>query len=206
MTQEETERTIKEKACYAQIWAKCNSNCLVASGMRTSLNKELERKSRTLSEEARDSLIERKLTYQVNQWRDTEYQMDRDKFSERWEWLKKHGFRIQLTHSKDIKFRHKPNKWLQFYTYVGLIEEIFQQYPDLKLHIYGPGFENFKFSDMFLESESNLNQYHMRQISRCERSNNIQFDSFWSTVDNASDYALGVGIYDKLPLADVQQT
>lgn len=179
---------------------------MLESGFKSNLNKELEREYRKLDEEGRDKLIERMLLYRVKQWQGTAYPITEDQFEQKWEWYRKHGMKIQLTHCSDIKFRHEPNKWLQFYTCVRLIENIMAKYPDLKTFIYGPDFEDFRFSDVFLEDESEFQQNYMRQISRTEKNTNIGFDSFWTTAGNSSNYALSVGCHDKLPLDNVPQT
>ena len=161
---------------------------------------------RKLNDDGRDKLIERKLTYKTKLWKDTDFPITEDQFAQKWEWYKKHGFTIQLKHCSDIKFRHEPNKWLQFYTCVRMIEDIFARYPDLKRFIYGPDLDDFTFTDVFLEGESEFQMHYMRQISRTEKNKNIGFDSFWTTAGNSSNYALSVGYHDKLPLADVPQT
>ena len=200
MNKDEIYQYTKEKTCYAKIWSKCNSNVRVVCGYRTNLNKELEIMNRNLSAEALDLLIERKLGYQLNQWRHTAYPLGEDQFEKKWLYLKKHGFKVQLTHCKDVKFRHDCNKWLQFFTVVGMIEEIFEKYPDLKLFILGPGHEEFKFSEMFLESESNFYQFYMLQIQRCEKNSNIEYDSFWTTAHNSADFVFLLTLVQWCPL------
>ena len=184
---------------YSKLWSRAENNCKEAP--KTSLNKLLAEYNKRLEDAARDNLINRRLQYQMRMWADTEFPMGEKQFQEKHEWLMKHGFNIALNHTNDQKFRHEPNKYFIFYTFVWLIEEILNKNLNLKRFIYGEGNEQFVFSELFLEIEADYHQHHGRQVARTERNENIQFDSYMTLVHNIVDYALNVGS-EKQPLSD----
>ena len=186
---------------YGKIYRRCNTNC--TSHPKTNLNKELLKKYKTLGAPAMDNLVLRKLGYEMKMWNTTEFVMTEQQFQDRYDWFMKHTerFNIQLNNSDDVKFRHEPAKWLSFYKSVWLIEEILNRNIGLKRHIFGEGNDNFCFTELFLESESEFFQHHHRQISRTESTENIQFDSYFTLLHNTADFALNVGT-DKQPLSD----
>ena len=199
LTPEETQKYIDQKVVYSSIYRKCNKNC--ETKPKINLNKQLHKYYKELEDPAMENLILRKVSYQMKMWEPTEYKMSEQQFQDKYDWLLKHGFDITLHHTNDLKFRHEPAKFMTFYTNVWLIEEILNKNPNLKRYICGEGKDNFGFTELFLATESEFFQHHHRQISRTERTENIQFDSYHTLAGNITDYSFNYGT-DKLPLSD----
>ena len=149
--------------------------------------------SKTLTFDDKEELIVRKLNYKTKMWSKTDYPFTEDDFQKQLDWLLSHGFqRIAFTHLSDKKFRHEPQKYLFLFTFVKKIESVLDENITLKKHVLDDDNVNFHFSDLFLEGQSEFYQFHHRQISRTEKMENIQFDSFFSLFENLVDYALNV--------------
>ena len=75
----------------------------------------------------------------------------------------------------------------------------------LKELICGEDHLDFEFSEEFMDSKADHMQQWARQIIRCERDENIHFNSFWNTLRSNFEYFLGEPSDERMPMRDADR-
>ena len=182
---------------YKKIWENCKTN--TKKRPICNLNKELRKTVENFTSNQKELVVERRLVYEVKLFSETDYPLSEDFFERKWQQRMKMPLSCEFYREHDMKWRHVTSKWSFFNQYWPTIEEILEKNQVLKEHIYG-GNTNFKFDPLWIESRTEMMIYHARTITRCERDENVEFQSLWSSKLQIYKYALGNG--QRIPLKD----
>ena len=86
-----------------------------------------------------------------------------------------------------------------------MIKTVLDESPSLKQFICGEDNLDFTFSELFMDAKADFNQQYGRCIIRCERDENIEFNSFWNTVTGNLIYTVGKPSDKRMPLRDADR-
>ena len=86
-----------------------------------------------------------------------------------------------------------------------MIKKAMDECLPLKELICGPDNLDFTFSDSFMDCKADHMQQWSRQIIRCERDENIEFNSFFNTVKSNFHYFLGEPSDSRMPMRDADR-
>ena len=201
MTEDQVDKFNENYKAYLNIWEKA-SNKYKATG--TSLNHELDKRSKNFSLQEVQEYAERKLDYIWESRRGTKRPMTTVQYDQKLQQILrrlKRKIRVQFRKDRDIKFRFFTRKFEYFYIYLPLVMEILNANLELKEYILGASMKNFEFDQQWLTSMQKFMINHSQQISRCETEQEADNNSFWELCDEIVKYCFGIG-EDNLPLTD----
>ena len=198
MSEQEAKDFMVQETMYSKFWSKCKINCQRAP--QTSLQKELKIAVERFTEKEKEAVIQRQLELEMNFYRDTDYPMSEEVFEKKLANIMKLPLSAELSRDFDIKWRHPTHRWAIFNKFLPTMEKIFANNQNLQEHIFGD--MNFKFDPLWIESRTEFMKYQKAQIARCEKIENMQYQSGWDLFLNIQTYCLD----GRLPLRDPFRT
>ena len=168
---------------------------------RVNLNRELKKCLAGIDNNLKSKVIERRLLYEMAQYEKTEFPMSDIIFHKKYDWLMARPINAEFGKEQDMKWRHASTKWKFLYQMLPVIEKIFIDHPHLKSFLCGDDNENFEFDQSYVELRTEFMIYHALQIIRAEKTSNIEFQSYFTLIENGIEYALS-NKDGRLPLRD----
>ena len=125
---------------------------------------------------------------------ETDYRMSETLYEEKFSYYLARDLKVQFIHDRDVKFRFGPAKYQFFHTHLPVVMKVLNKAENapLKEFLFGEQNPDFEFTPEFLEAKAEFNMFHALQVSRTEKVDNSEFESFLTTCENAYMYALGI--------------
>ena len=83
-----------------------------------------------------------------------------------------------------------------------MIESVLDDNPELKVFIFGPNSEDFKFDPIFIKQMEDSMLMHSKMISLHEKMSEINNQSWWSLFDELWSHGLCSNNHERQPLSD----
>ena len=189
----------EQEEMYRNLFAYCKKN--TTNKPVTNLNRELRIAVNNYTAAEKLATIDRDIDYQVKMYKDSANPLTEHMIEKKRDWYMKHPMSTEFTRLHDSKWRHPTRRFAFFNKFLTTIEDILDRLPHLKELIFGPDNLNFRFSRVWLESRSEWTIYHALEISRCEKTANIQFQSNWDLNIHVLSFSTGGG-GNRIPLRD----
>lgn len=194
----EGESFIENSKNYNSIWSKAPFNTSTSKN-KTSLNKELDKKSRQLTKEEVQRYASRRVEFDYKARKGTTYEMDVEKFDTKVNRLAGRPLRVAFKHRNDKKFRHFSERARYFCVFHPLLENVIQDNQELKTYLLSR--EDFKFDPVFIEGLQNLSINNSQLITRNEKLGEIENVSIWQNMKFILIFTLSDDS-ESLPLPD----
>ena len=154
---------------------------------KTTLNKQLEKRSQMLTPIERQKYMTLRLEWYSRLREDTKNPMTTAEFEKSLRILVTRSIRITFRAVADVHtFRSMPKRYMFFYTYRDPIMEELDNIPSLKELVLGD--VNFQFDPVFIELMQELSQVHLKMLSHLEKDSEIEFNSIWDMHEFFLDF------------------
>ena len=195
--EEEGEKFKRQEQMYHQIWSKCKTNTKKAP--KINLNLELKKAVADFNDAEKAAYVDRLINWEVMVYKDTDYQLSPACIENKTNWHMARSISSEFTREHDVKWRHPVHRWAHFLRHKPTIMQIFDKYPHLKEHVLGEDNLDFEFCDLWIESKSEFMVICLHSITRCEKTENIDYNSLWDLTEHISKYTL---TDNRVPLRD----
>ena len=178
---------------YKRLWKKCNVNCNRAPKTNLNVQLAIETEAVNIDLNRKEEIIIRKLKYLHKMWEKTDYPMDDQTYEKKLNFFMARNLKIQFIRLEDQKFRHSPQKFQWFFTYLPVIMVVLNKEENQHLKEFLFGLENidFEFSPEWIESKMEFMHHQGRNLERTEKVENTEFNHFLTTCDIGMAYSLG---------------